>query len=65
MQIPKSKEKSVPKIFSPSNPSFLRELIDAFNDSIDFGYSPLIYNTPSSLPMTYPQITIPKITFKA
>ena len=33
--------------------------------SIDFGYSPLIYKTPSSLPITYPQITIPKITFKA
>ena len=67
IQIPKSKEKFVPKIFSPSKPSFLRELIDAFNDSIDFGYSPLIYKTPSSLPMTYPQtvsythLTLPTI----
>ena len=58
-------EKFVPKIFSPNKPSFFKELIDAFKDSIDFGYSPLIYKTPSSLPITCPQITIPNITFKA
>ena len=32
----KSKEKLVPRIFSPSSPSFFNELIDAFKDSIDF-----------------------------
>ena len=58
----KSKEKLVPRIFSPNNPSSFKELIAPFIASIDFGYSPLIYKTPSSLPITYPQIIIPNKT---
>ena len=63
IQILRSKEKFVPRIFSPNNPSFFKELIHPFIASIDLGYSPLIYNTPSSPPMIYPHNTIPKITF--
>ena len=32
--------------------SFFRELIESFKASIDLGYSPLIYKTPSLLPIT-------------
>ena len=48
----KSNEKLVYKIFSPISFEDFYAFIDPFIASIDFGYSPLIYKTPSLLPMT-------------
>ena len=42
MQIDKSHEKLVPKIFSPKRFNFFNSLIVPLIISIDFGYSPLI-----------------------
>ena len=52
IQIPRSKEKSVPKIFSPNKFNFLSSLMQPLIASIDLGYSPLMYKTPSLLPIT-------------
>ena len=59
-----SQEKLVPKIFFPKIFAFFSSLIAPLIISIDFGYSPLMYKTPSSLPIIYAQTSIPKITFR-